>query len=54
MNEYEARECEVTALEACREIDRHDCTDSTMEDFQSIYGVHKAYSGDDVLNYLGY
>ncbi len=54
MDYYEAIECEVTAAEARQEIDKHDCTDTSIEDFQTIYGTHDAYCGGDVLHYLGY
>ena len=48
----EARECEVTALEAKHEINKHD--GASMEEFQEDYGIHDTYDGNDVLNYLGY
>ena len=54
MTYEEALAATVSAAEAKAEIELHDSADSTWEAFVAEYGDFEEYSGEDVLDFLGY
>lgn len=51
MNYDEAIKAEVTAREAETEVTRHH---ADFEEFQRDHGKHETYSGQVILDWLGY
>lgn len=54
MTYEEALAATVSAAEAKAEIEKHDSLDATWELFVKEYGDYTEYSGEDVLDFLGY